>query len=93
MIVGASNVEIMGVPTPLWLPFGFFPIASGRRTGLIFPSDYEYSPQLGFGLREVGWFFSVGDNFNLSVTGDIYLRGTWGLNARSNYRKKIQIQR
>ncbi len=72
VIVGASNLEIMGVPTPLWLPFGFFPVASGRRTGLIFPSDYEYSPQLGFGLREIGWFFPLGDHFNLTVTGDIY---------------------
>ena len=90
VIVGASNLEIMGVPTPLWLPFGFFPISSGRSTGLIFPRDYEYSPQLGFGLREIGWFFPLGDHVNLSVTGDIYLRGTWGLNARSNYRKRYK---
>lgn len=90
VVVGASNLELMGVPTPLWLPFGFFPIQTGRRTGLIFPSDYEYSPQLGFGLREVGWFFPLGEHFNLTMTGDIYLRGTWRLNARSQYRKRYK---
>ena len=60
VVIGPSNLEIMGIPTPLWLPFGFFPISSGRQTGLIFPSDYEYSDQWGFGLREVGWFFPLG---------------------------------
>ena len=55
VVVGPSNLEIMGVPTPLWLPFGFFPISSGRRTGLLFPRDYQYSPQWGFGLEGIGW--------------------------------------
>ena len=90
VVVGASNLEIMGVPTPVWLPFGFFPISGGRQTGLIFPSDYEYSPQLGFGLREVGWFFPLGDHFNLTLTGDYYLRGTWRAHARSQYRKRYK---
>ena len=90
VIVGPSNLEIMGVPTPVWLPFGFFPLAEGRRTGLLFPNDYEYSPQWGFGIRDIGWFFPLGDHFNLSVTGNIYLKGTWGLNAYSQYRKRYK---
>lgn len=90
VVIGPSNLEIMGVPTPLWLPFGFFPVASGRRTGLLFPSDYQFSPALGFGLREIGWFFPLGEHFNLSVTGDIYLKGTWGINARSQYSKRYK---
>ena len=90
VIVGPSNLEIMGVPTPLWLPFGFFPVSSGRSTGLLFPSDYEYSEQWGFGLREIGWFFPLGDHFNLSVTGNIYLKGTWGINAASQYNRRYK---
>lgn len=88
VIIGSSNLEIMNVPTPLWLPFGFFPIASGRQTGLLFPSDYEYSDALGFGLREVGWFFPLGDHFNLALTADIYLKGSYRLHARSQYNKR-----
>ncbi len=88
VVIGPSNLEIMGVPTPLWLPFGFFPLSSGRSTGLIFPRDYEYSRQWGFGLRDVGWFFPLGEHFNLAVTSNIYIKGTWGVNVRSQYRKR-----
>ena len=90
VIVGPSNLEIMGVPTPLWLPFGFFPVSSGRQTGLLFPRDYEYSEQWGFGLRDLGWYFPLGEHFNLSVTGNIYLKGTWGINLVSQYNKRYK---
>ncbi|MEZ5045048.1 MAG: putative LPS assembly protein LptD [Saprospiraceae bacterium] len=90
VVVGPSNLEIMGVPTPLWLPFGFFPISSGRQTGLLFPRDYEYSPSWGFGLRDIGWYFPLGEHFNLSLTGDIYVKGTWGLRAQSNYNRRYK---
>ncbi|MEL7222919.1 MAG: putative LPS assembly protein LptD, partial [Bacteroidota bacterium] len=88
VIVGPTNLEIMGVPTPLWLPFGFFPVSKGRSTGLIFPRNYEYSENFGFGLQQVGWFFPLGDNFNLTLTGDIYLQGTYGLGGNLQYRKR-----
>lgn len=89
-VVGPSNLEIMGVPTPLWLPFGFFPLSKGRRTGLLFPRDYQYSPSWGFGLQDIGWYFPLGDNFNLTVTGNIYVKGRWGLSANSQYRKRYK---
>lgn len=90
VVVGPSNLEIMNVPTPLWLPFGFFPIAKGRRTGLLFPKDYEYSDQWGFGLREIGWYFPLGEHVNLSLTADVYIKGTFGLHANSQYRKRYK---
>ncbi len=90
VVVGPSNLRIMDVPTPLWLPFGFFPLSKGRRTGLLFPRDYEYSPQWGFGLRDIGWYFPLGDHFNLSVTSNLYLKGRWGVTAASQYRKRYK---
>jgi len=90
VIIGPSQLEVMSVPTPIWLPFGFFPIKTGRSTGLIFPSDYEYSPNLGFGLRDVGWYFPLSEYFNLQLTANIYLKGTFGINARSDYRKRYK---
>ncbi|PPK86266.1 lipopolysaccharide assembly outer membrane protein LptD (OstA) [Neolewinella xylanilytica] len=89
-IIGPSNLEIMGVPTPFWLPFGFFPLKSGRSTGLLFPSDYQYSQQWGFGFQGIGWFFPIGEHVNLQVTSDIYLNGTFTLNAASSYRKRYK---
>ncbi|MFK7810121.1 MAG: putative LPS assembly protein LptD [Saprospiraceae bacterium] len=90
VVVGPSNIELGGVPTPIWLPFGFFPLKLGERTGLIFPRNYEYSDRLGYGLRGVGWYFPINDYVNLTVTGDIYTRGTWGLSARSQYKKRYK---
>lgn len=89
-VIGPSNLEIMGIPTPAWFPFGFIPLKQGRRTGLIFPNDYEYSPQLGFGLRGVGWFFPIGDHLNLTLTSNIYLKGSYGLNVNSNYNQRYK---
>ncbi len=90
IVVGPSNLEISDVPTPLWLPFGFFPIQKGRRSGLVFPRDYEFDPNLGFGLRNVGYYFAGSDHMDLTVLGDIYTRGSWGLNAATNYNKRYK---
>ncbi len=90
IVVGPSNVEISDVPTPLWLPFGFFPIQKGQRSGLVFPRDYEFSPALGFGLRNVGYYFAGSEHMDLTVLGDIYTRGSWGLSASTNYRKRYK---
>ena len=89
-IIGPSNLEIMGVPTPFWLPFGFFPLKSGRSSGLLFPSDYQYSPQWGFGFQGVGWFFPLGEHVNLTATADIFLNGTFTINTASSYRKRYK---
>ncbi|MCP3933117.1 MAG: LPS-assembly protein LptD, partial [Bacteroidetes bacterium] len=90
VIVGPSNLEIMGIPTPLWLPFGFFPMSDRKSTGLLFPKDYEYSEQWGFGLRNIGWYFPINDYWDLQMTGDIYVKGTWGLQANARYRKRYK---
>ena len=90
VVVGASNIEIAGIPTPLWLPFGFFPFTKKQRHGLIFPQDYEYSEQWGFGLRNIGYFIPLNEYMNLSVTGDIYFNGTWGINLGSQYKRNYK---
>lgn len=90
IIVGPSNLEIAGVPTPLWIPFGFFPIPKDKQGGLIIPRDYEYSDQLGFGLRNIGYYFNLGEHMDLKLTSDIYLRGTFALYAQSSYRRRYK---
>lgn len=90
-IVGPSQIEIMGVPTPIWLPFGFFPLKKGRSTGLLFPRDYEYSESWGFGLRDIGWYFPVGDHLNLALRSNIYFKGTYGVALQADYRKRYKF--
>ena len=87
-VIGPSWLEIADVPTPLWLPFGFFPISSGKSSGLILPQNYDFSQAWGFGLQNVGYYFPINDYMDLRLTGDIYLRGSWALNADFKYTKK-----
>ncbi len=90
VIVGPSNLEIAGVPTPFILPFGFFPLSQGAKNGLIFPSDYEYSDLWGFGLRDIGYYFPISDHLDLELLSDIYFNGSWGLKVQSQYRKRYK---
>jgi LptD protein len=87
IVVGPSNLVIGDIPTPIWLPFAAFPLAQGKKSGLIFPRNYQSSPLWGFGFENMGWYFPISDSRDLTVTGDIYVRGTWGVRARSNYVK------
>lgn len=89
-IIGVSQLEIMGIPTPVILPFGFFPLVEGRSSGIIFPNNVEFDPDLGVGLREVGYYFPLNDYYDLRVTGDIYTRGTHRLKLQSNYKKRYK---
>ncbi|MEE9438263.1 MAG: putative LPS assembly protein LptD, partial [Saprospiraceae bacterium] len=89
-IIGLSQIEIMGIPTPLILPFGFFPLVEGRSSGIIFPDNFEYNEELGIGFREIGYYFPINDYMDLRVTGDIYTRGTHRINISSKYKKRYK---
>ena len=91
-VIGSSNMELFGVPTPIWLPFGFYPVSETRSAGLILPRDYERSPQLGFGIRDIGYYFPVSDWADVKLLADIYFNGTYGLGVASNYAKKYKFR-
>ncbi len=84
IVTGPANMWIADIPTPLAIPFGFFPASKGRQSGLIFPA-YGESNELGFFLKEGGWYFGISDQIDLSLTGDIYSQGSWAMHATSNY--------
>jgi hypothetical protein len=89
-VLGPAVIEIYGIPTPLILPFGFFPLIKGQSSGLIFPKSYDYDRELGFGFREVGYYFPINDFVDMRVTGDIYTRGTHAVRVNSNYRRRYK---
>lgn len=90
VIVGPSNIELAGVPTPIWLPFGFFPIPTKRKAGVIFSLNYDFRQDIGYGLRDIGYFTPLGEHANLSILGDIYTRGSYRIAVRSDYRKRYR---
>ncbi len=88
IVVGPSQLYIGDVPTPLWLPFGFFPLTKGAHTGLIFPKDYTSSPTEGYGLNGVGWYFPINERMDVQALGDFNFKGTFGLRAVTSYVKR-----
>jgi LptD protein len=91
IIVGPSNIEIGGVPTPLWLPFGFFPVPKKQQMGLLFPKDYEFSRTWGFGLKNIGYYIPVNQYMDLALLGDIYFNGTFGVKAETNFNRRYRF--
>ncbi|MCW3124592.1 MAG: organic solvent tolerance protein OstA [Bacteroidetes bacterium] len=85
MVTGPANLWIADVPTPLYIPFGIFPIKQGRRSGIIVPK-YGNDAQNGFFLRDGGYYWAASDNFGLKVIGTIYTNGTFEINPSINYK-------
>ena len=85
IVVGPSYVEVMGSPTPIILPFGFFPVTKNKRSGLILSMDFDFSPQIGPGIRGIGFYLGMSEYWDLKVTGDFYMRGSVRARAESQY--------
>ena len=84
ILIGPAYLSFTGVPTPLAIPFGFFPLDAQHKSGLVMPSFGQSNTQ-GFYLRDLGFYFAINDNIDLLLSGDIYTRGSWALKAKSNY--------
>lgn len=89
VVAGPSYLVIEDLPLPIGLPFGFFPFSKKYSSGVIMPS-YGDELDRGFNLRDGGYYFAINDNIDLALTGEIYTKGSWGLNARSTYRKRYK---
>ncbi len=89
IITGPAILEFGGVPTPLAIPFGFFPSEQKQSSGIIFPF-YGESTNLGFFLKNGGYYLALSDYMDLSLVGDIYSKGSWNLKLNSNYKRRYR---
>lgn len=85
IVTGPMYLEVGGVPTPLGLPFGFFPNTKRQHSGLLIPT-FGTSADRGFNLREGGFYWGISDKTDMTITGDIYANGSWVLRTLNNYR-------
>ncbi len=90
IIVGGSNLVIADVPTPLYLPFAYFPLSEKRASGFIIPSWGENNQQ-GFFLQNGGYYFAINDYYDLELTSDLYSNGSWAINANTNYNLRYKF--
>jgi hypothetical protein len=87
IISGPGNLVLEGIPLPLVLPFGFFPIQTKKAaSGLLIPRIGQGNER-GYSLTDGGYYFAINDYFDLSMKGDIYTNGTWMATALTNYKR------
>ncbi|MGK2861590.1 MAG: putative LPS assembly protein LptD [Chitinophagaceae bacterium] len=86
-VSGPAHPEFEGVPLPVYLPFGFYPLSQGRKSGLL-PPQFETNEQFGLGLTGLGYYKVFNQHWDTKFYGDIYSYGGWRANVNPTYRKR-----
>lgn len=87
---GSANIEIEGVPTPLFLPFGYFPVNNEKhRSGFVLPT-YTTEINRGLGLLRGGYYFHLNDYVDLLLQTDVYTKGSVAGYMTSNYANRYR---
>jgi len=87
IISGPGNLVLEGIPLPIAIPFGFFPIQTKRAASGILIPRVGQEQQRGYNLTEGGYYFALSEYFDLALKGNIYTNGTWMLTASTNYNR------
>ncbi|MBQ9559318.1 MAG: LPS-assembly protein LptD [Bacteroidaceae bacterium] len=90
VVFGPAYLVVEDVPLPLAIPYGFFPFSKKYSSGFIMPT-YGDETRRGFYLRDGGYYFAINDNIDVKALGEIYTKGSWGVSAQSNYRKRYRF--
>ncbi|WP_405607541.1 putative LPS assembly protein LptD [Polaribacter sp. Asnod1-A03] len=91
IIVGSSNLVIADIPTPVFLPFAYFPITETSTSGFLIPSFDTGSTDRGIGIQNGGYYFAISDYMDLSALADVYSNGSWGMRLSSSYKKRYRF--
>lgn len=87
IVSGPGYLVLEGIPLPVALPFGYFPVQTKRAaSGIIIPKIGQEQLR-GYNLTDGGYYFAINDYFDLALKGSIYTNGTWILTAESNYNR------
>ncbi|MEN8789364.1 MAG: putative LPS assembly protein LptD [Flavobacteriaceae bacterium] len=91
VIAGFSNIYIADVPTPVALPFAYFPLTTGRSAGIMMPT-FGNDPDRGYFLQNGGYYLPFSEYADLTLTGDLYSNGSYGFRAQSVYAKRYKFR-
>ena len=87
IVTGFTNLFVKNVPTPIGLPFAYFPSQQTKDSGFIIPNISD-SNQRGYSIQNGGYYLPISEFFDLTILGDYYTNGSYGINISSIYRKK-----
>ncbi len=85
-ITGPVHPEFEGVPIPIYLPFGIFPLSQGRHSGFL-PPQFTSNEQKGLGLEGLGYYKVLSDYWDVVLRGNLYSYGGWTMNINPRYKK------
>ena len=88
-VSGPAHLEFEGVPVPIYLPFGFYPLSQGRHSGLL-PPQFATNEQYGLGLEGLGYYKVLSPYWDVKLYGNIYSYGGWSVNLNPTYRKRYR---
>ncbi len=91
VIAGYSNLYIVDVPTPVALPFAYFPLTVGRTAGIMMPT-FGNDARRGYFLQNGGYYLPISDYVDLTLTGDLYTNGSYGFRTQSVYAKRYRFR-
>jgi LPS-assembly protein len=89
VVTGPVHPEFEDVPIPIYLPFGIFPLSTGRHSGIL-PPQLTFTQDFGIGLEGLGYYKVFNDYLDAKIWSDIYSYGTWRLNFAPTYRVKYK---
>jgi len=91
VITSYAYAVVEGVPFYfVAVPFAYIPTNTQKASsGILFP-QYGYSPGRGYFLNDMGYYFALSDKYDLSVTGDFFSYGSWGVSAKSRYKVRYK---
>ena len=91
VITGLTNMYIYNVPTPIGLPFAYFPLTQKQTSGILFPT-FGQDSRRGYNLQNGGYYFAISDYADLAVYADYYTNGSYGLRTESNYALRYKFR-
>jgi hypothetical protein len=93
VISGPFNFVLSGIPLPIGLPFGFFPIPKKKEagtSGILMGTYGEDANQRGFYLQNFGYYFAINEKIGVTLTTQLYSKGSWGVGLQSTYAKRYK---
>jgi len=88
-VTGPIHPEFEGVPVPIYLPFGIFPLKTGRHSGIL-PPQFTVTENYGVGLEGLGYYKAFNDYLDAKFWADIYSYGSWRMNLAPSYRMRYR---
>ena len=88
-VTGPAQPEFEGVPIPVVLPFGLFPLNTGRHSGVL-PPQFTSNQSYGLGLEGLGYYKVMNDYWDVTVRTNIYSYGGYSMDINPKYFKRYK---